>query len=257
MLRRRATEELDRAAARGGPSAACWPTCRSARSFPAESTAPLVVALMQAQSDRPVRTFTIGFRAPSYDEATHARAVAAAPAAPITPSSCCRRRRRPRRHPALPEIYDEPFADQSQVPTYLVSRLARRHVTVALSGDGGDESFGGYTRYTHSAAPRRHRPRAARPAGCRQPCRSRRVPPPAYNRAFGASPAQSAVRLSGDRIHKAAEADRDAGRDRDVRPHGVELATAGRCGAGRPRDHPCCSPPTTGSDTGCATSPRG
>lgn len=110
-----------------------------------------ITAMMQAQSAVPVRTFTVGFDEGDYDEAAYAQRIAAhlgtdhtevylSPADALDVI------------PKIPAIYSEPFADPSQIPTYLISSLASRHVTVALSGDGGDELFAGYTRYGRGRA---------------------------------------------------------------------------------------------------------
>jgi asparagine synthase (glutamine-hydrolysing) len=164
-----------------------------------------VVALMQAQSERPVRTFTIGSPDAGYDEAHAAKAVAAHLGTDHTElyvSGDDALGVVPR----LPTLYDEPFGDASQIPTFLVSGLARRHVTVSLSGDGGDELFGGYNRYVY--APAVWRRIGGMPAGLRRAAGHALAiaAPGTYDRLYRAVerglPARARQRMPGDKLHK-------------------------------------------------------
>jgi len=162
-----------------------------------------VAALMQAQSGRPVKTFSIGFHESGYDEAQCAKRVAAHLGTDHTEFYV-----EPRHAleviPHLPDWFDEPFADASQIPTYLVSELTRKHVTVALSGDGGDELFAGYNRYlwakrlAHAAA---FVPRPLRGASA---AALRALAPQSWNRLFAFVPAAWRPALAGDKLHKIA-----------------------------------------------------
>jgi len=167
-----------------------------------------IVALMQAQSARPVKTFTIGFNEASYNEAKQAHAVARHLGTEHTELYVTSQDAM-EVIPSLSAIYDEPFADSSQIPTLLVSRLARGYVTVSLSGDGGDELFGGYNRYFWARDLWRKlgwmpRPLRAAVAGVLTS-----VPPALWNTAFQNLerwlPARLRYANPGDKLHKAAE----------------------------------------------------
>ena len=163
----------------------------------------LVVALMQAQSSRPVKTFTIGFSEAQYNEAEHASAVARHLGTQhtelyVTPSDA--------RDviPQLAEIYDEPFADSSQIPTFLVAQLARQHVTVSLSGDGGDELFGGYNRYLWAERIWRKMRFVPRPGRVLLAHALTALPPRTWDWLFQFAPSGLRQRTPGDKLHKLA-----------------------------------------------------
>lgn len=162
-----------------------------------------VVALMQKASAAPVRTFSIGFEEDGYNEAHHAKAIArhlhtehtefylsSGDALAVIPK--------------LPSMFDEPFADSSQIPAYLVSAMTRRHVTVALSGDGGDELFAGYNRYFFADALRQNLGRVPGPLrrltaqaiGC--------VSPTSWDALARIVPRINRIPQFGDKLHKAA-----------------------------------------------------
>lgn len=167
-----------------------------------------VVALMQAQSSRPVKTFTIGFHEGDYNEAVHAAAVARHLGTDhtelyVTPEEAMAV------IPRLPALYDEPFADSSQIPTFLVAELARRHVTVSLSGDGGDELFGGYNRYCWTRALWTRLTRVPMPMRRALAAVMTAPAPHTWNRLLAllkpVLPRRHRVKLAGDKMHKLAE----------------------------------------------------
>jgi len=158
-----------------------------------------VVALMQVQSSKPVRTFSIGFNEDGYNEAVHAKAVAQHLGTDhtelyVTPEEALAV------IPKLPTLYSEPFADSSQIPTFLVSQLARQHVTVSLSGDAGDELFCGYTRYQMTAGIWGKVSRFPRPLRQLAAGFITAVPPYAWDKLGG----QLSMSRLGDKLHKGA-----------------------------------------------------
>ncbi|HYG46431.1 MAG TPA: asparagine synthase (glutamine-hydrolyzing) [Allosphingosinicella sp.] len=166
-----------------------------------------VVALMQAQSSRPVKSFSIGFHDRAYNEAEHAGAVARHLGTDhhelyVRPEDALAV------IPSLPGIYDEPFADASQVPTLLVSRLARKQVTVALSGDGGDELFAGYNRYRLAARNWSRISKLPRPLRSAVARGLVAFSPEQWNKVAAAVspilPASFRLSLPGEKVHKAA-----------------------------------------------------
>lgn len=167
-----------------------------------------IAALMQARSGKPVKTFSIGFNEDTYNEARYAKAVARHLGTEhtelyVSPKASMEV------IPDLPGIYDEPFSDSSQIPTYLVSRMTRRHVTVSLSGDGGDELFGGYNRYFLGSAIKRKTgwiPSAFR----RAIAAALQSPSPVawdgiYKLLLPLIPARFRIKMPGDRLHKLAD----------------------------------------------------
>jgi asparagine synthase (glutamine-hydrolysing) len=167
----------------------------------------LVSALMQAQSSRPVKTFTIGFHESSYNEAQAAKMVAEHLGTDHTELYVTPEQARAV-IPRLPYLYDEPFADSSQIPTFLVCELARREVTVSLSGDGGDELFAGYNRHIWAEKIWRSLHRVPMAGRIVASAMLRGVPPQGWDRLYALAepllPALFQMRLPGDKLHKLA-----------------------------------------------------
>ena len=166
-----------------------------------------VVALMQTQSSQPVKTFTIGFHEDDYNEAAHAKKVAEHLGTNhtelyVTPAEAMDV------IPMLPRMFDEPFADASQVPTYLVSKLARTGVTVSLSGDGGDELFAGYNRYFLASSIWNSVLRYPKPLRKAAAGLIRSLSPSGIDRAYGmvrpVIPSRKRLSAVGDKAHKLA-----------------------------------------------------
>jgi asparagine synthase (glutamine-hydrolysing) len=162
-----------------------------------------VVALMQAQSSRPVKTFSIGFNEAEYDEAVYAKDVASYLGTDHTELYVS-----PEKAmsviPKLPVIYDEPFADSSQIPTFLVSEMARQHVTVSLSGDAGDELFSGYNRYQMTANTWSRIGKWPSPVRAAIAAGILKISPNMWNELIGRTPLANRWAGIGYKLHKAA-----------------------------------------------------
>jgi asparagine synthase (glutamine-hydrolysing) len=163
-----------------------------------------VVALMQKVNTGPVKTFSIGFDIDDYNEAPHAAAVARHLKTDHTELIVTSQQARDV-IPKLADMFDEPFADSSQIPTYLVSAMTRQHVTVALSGDGGDELFAGYTRY--QLAERMWRGLSLLPTPARRVLAGsiRAISPDRWTRLLSGIPARLRFGAVGDKLHKFAD----------------------------------------------------
>ena len=164
-----------------------------------------IVSLMRARASGAVKTFTIGFDAREHDETAHAAAVARHLGTEHTELRL-RGEDALAVVPQLPRMFDEPFADPSQIPTYLVCGLARRHVTVALSGDGGDELFAGYNRYTYGQRLLGRLFRLPRPARRLAAAAIASVSTDGWERVYGTVetllPAALRQRLAGEKVSK-------------------------------------------------------
>lgn len=163
----------------------------------------LIAALMQKNAQRPVRTFTVGFETAAFNEAPFAAAVAQHLGTDHTELTVTEQDARDV-IPDLPALYDEPFGDSSQIPTHLVCRAARAHVTVALSGDAGDELFGGYNRYFWAPRLWSKLSRIPHPARRGLGAMISAVPVSAWDRLGGFAPGRVAVSHPGDKAHKLA-----------------------------------------------------
>jgi asparagine synthase (glutamine-hydrolysing) len=167
-----------------------------------------IAAIMQMDSQKPIKSFSIGLFEEGYNEANHAREVAKHLGTEhtelyVTPEDTIKV------IPELPHLYDEPFSDSSQIPTYLLSKMTRKHVTVSLSGDGGDELFGGYNRYFWSRRIIKHTGWMPHEAKKQIANLAQKISPLTWDsilyKLMEAFPDKYKLDMPGDRIHKLCE----------------------------------------------------